>query len=92
MRLTRDYVTYMAQTLVQRLIEGEMIETETASAVTLKVHATMVEELSVEDRVNEEVREYLNKYADEMRRTGASYQEMFKKIKSELVRRKKVII
>ena len=92
MRLTRDYVTYMAQTLVQRLIEGEMIETETASAVTFKVHATMVEELSVEDRINEEVREYLNKYAEEMRRTGASYQEMFKKIKSELVRRKKVIL
>ena len=92
MRLTRAYVTYIAETLVQRLIEGEMIETETPSTVVLKVHATIVEELSVEDRINEEVREYLNKYAEEMRRTGASYQEMFKKIKSELVRRKKVII
>jgi hypothetical protein len=82
----------MAQTLVQRLVEGEMIETEATPIVSLKVQAAMTEELSVEDHINEEVREYLNKYAEEMRRTGASYQEMFKKIKSELVRRKKVII
>jgi capsid protein len=32
------------------------------------------------------------KYSDEIRRGGVSYQEMFKKIKSELVRREKVIL
>ena len=92
MRLTRDFVTYMAGAVVQRLIEGEMIETKSPGTVTLKVHQVMVEELSVEDRINEKVREYLNQYSDEMRRTGASYQEMFKRIKSELVRREKVIL
>ena len=92
MRLTREYVNHIAQSVVKRLIEGEMIETQTADMVRVKVEASLIEELSAEDRINDQVREYLNQYADEMRRTGASYQEMFKKIKAELVRREKVIL
>ena len=92
MRLTRDYVSYMVQTMVQRLIEGEMIETSAIPMVVLRVQGAIVEELTAEDRINEKVREYLNHYSEEMLRTGASYQEMFKKIKAELVRREKVIL
>src|ERR1039458_4332931 len=36
-------------------------------------------------RINDEVRIILETYADEMNRSGANYQEMFKKIKNELV-------
>ena len=92
MRLTREYVNHIARSVVRRLIEGEMIETRSADLVSAKVQSTLIEELSAEDRINDQVREYLNQYSEEMRRTGASYQEMFKKIKSELVRREKVIL
>ena len=92
MRLTREYVTYVARTIVQRLIEGEMIETTSSAMVSLKVESAITTELSIEDRINDKVREVLNQYSEEMVRTGASYQEMFKKIKAELVRREKVII
>ena len=92
MRLSREYVTYIAKTVVQRLIAGEMIETQAAQMVALKVQGAMVQELTAEDRINDKVREVLNQYSDEMRRTGASYQEMFKRIKAELVRREGVIL
>lgn len=92
MRLTREYVNHIARSVVRRLMEGEMIETRSADLVSAKVQSTLIEELSAEDRINDQVREYLNQYSEEMRRTGASYQEMFKKIKSELVRREKVIL
>lgn len=92
MRLQRDFVGYMARQLVEELRSREMIETATPQAVILCFHQTLLNELSVEDRINEKVREIINQYADEIRRTGASYQEMYKRIKSELVRKEKVIL
>jgi hypothetical protein len=52
----------------------------------------MAEEITIEDRLNEEVREILAKYSDEMKRTGVSYQEMFKKVKGQLARERKLIL
>ena len=56
------------------------------------VRARMVEEITVEDKVKEEVRNILTQYQDEMRRTGISYQDMFKKVKGQLARDKKLIL
>jgi hypothetical protein len=92
MLLSRDYVSYMAKEVVKRLVAAEMIETKAADLVTQHIRQTMAEELSIEDRLNEEVREILSQHADEMRRTGASYQEMYKKVKGELARQRKLIL
>lgn len=92
MRLHRDYVDYVAKALVQRLMAAGVIETHAVELVSEKIRQVILEELSVEDRINDKVREYMNQYADEIRRGGISYQEMFKRIKSELVRREKVIL
>jgi hypothetical protein len=92
MLLSRDFVSYMAKEVVKRLSATEMIETKAADLVTQHVRQTMAEELSVEDRLNEEVREILSQHSDEMRRTGVSYQEMYKKVKGELARQRKLIL
>jgi hypothetical protein len=82
----------MAAEVVKRLVAAQMIEVRAPEALTQRIRQTMLEELSVEDRLNEEVREILSQYADEMRRTGASYQEMYKKVKSQLARERKLIL
>jgi hypothetical protein len=92
MLLSKEYVGYLARHIVDRLIKAECIETEAKAAVVQKVEAAMVDELSVEDRINDEVRVILETYSDEMRRSGANYQEMFKKVKNELVRKYKAVI
>ena len=46
----------------------------------------LIEELSLEDRINEEVRVILDAYSEEMRKSGAQYAEMFKKVKTELAK------
>jgi capsid protein len=48
--------------------------------------------LSLEDRINDEVRVILEAYSEEMRKSGANYQEMFRKVKSELVRKYKAVL
>lgn len=92
MLLSRDYVGYMAGEVVKRLLAAKMIEAPSAATLTQRVRVAMQEEVSVEDRLNEEVREILIKHAEEMRRTGAQYQEMYKKVKGELARQRKLIL
>ncbi len=92
MLLARDYVSYMAKEVVKRLVAGEMIETKAPEAVAQSIRQAMAEELGIEDRLNEEVREILNQHSDEMKRTGVSYQEMYKKVKGELARQRRLIL
>ncbi len=89
---SRDYVGYMAKEVVKRLVAGKMIETKDAENLTQQVRQVMADEITIEDRLNEEVRELLSRYTDEMRRTGASYQEMYKKVKGQLARERKLIL
>jgi hypothetical protein len=92
MLLARGFVGYMATEVVKRLVEGELIETKSLESVTQRVRQCMAEELGVEDRLNEEVREILTQHQDEMRRTGVSYQEMYKKVKGQLARDRKLVL
>jgi hypothetical protein len=92
MLLSRDYVTYMSREVVKRLVAQEMVETQKPDELTQLVRQAMAEELGVEDRLNEEARTILDKYSEEMRRTGASYQEMFKKVKNQLAHERKLIL
>lgn len=92
MLLSRDFVGYMANEVVKRLVANKMIEAGNPAALTERIRQKMAEEIGVEERLNEEVREILNQHAEEMRRTGVSYQEMYKKVKGELARQRKLIL
>ena len=92
MLLSRDFVSYISTEVVKRLVAEEMIETKAPDAVAQRLRLCMQEELGVEDRLNEEVRQILLQHQDEMRRTGVSYQEMFKKVKAQLARERKLIL
>jgi hypothetical protein len=92
MLLSKEYVGYLAREVTKKLIAGKFIETKAAAAVTEKVHAAILDEFSLEDRINDEVRVILEAYSAEMQKTGANYQEMFRKVKNELVRKYKAVL
>ncbi len=92
MSLQKEYVHYLSRRVVDELIKREMIDTSEVTGLREKILAVMETELGLEDRINEEVREILKGYADEMRNTGVSYQDMFKVVKNKLVKDKKVVL
>ena len=92
MIFSKEYVGYLARELTKKLVAGEFIETADVKGVTDRIHAAMVEELTLEDRINDEVRAILEQYSDEMKNAGANYQEMFKKIKNELLKKYKAVL
>jgi hypothetical protein len=92
MIFSRDYIGYLARRTVKHLIEAKMITTSDLKATEERIHASLVEELALEDRINEEVRVILEAYSEEMRKSGAQYAEMFKKVKGELTRKYKAVL
>jgi len=68
-----------------------MLETPNPDFVAEKISEVISEELSAEDRLNDEVRDLLSQYSEYMRREGVSYQEMFRRIKNTLISQRKVI-
>lgn len=94
MLLNRDYVGHMASEVVKKLLQDQQVDIKEKDqeAVITRVRLRVLEEITIEDKVNEEVRNILTQYQDEMRRTGVSYQEMFKKVKGQIARDRKLIL
>jgi len=90
MLIAREFVAYLSRQIVSRLIPGT-IETNTPDLVAEKIATVISDELAVEDRLNDEVRDLLSQYSEYMRREGVSYQEMFRRIKNTLIQQRKVI-
>src|SRR5215467_8643683 len=90
MLLSREFIAYLSRQLVRRMTP-QIIETSSPEAAAEMIGLLIEEELQVEDRLNDEVRELLSQYSDYMRREGVSYQEMFRRIKNTLISQRKVI-
>ena len=92
MSVRKEFVRLLAAKIVDELLQQEMIAIPEGLDLTDTVYEVMEQETSLEDRINEEVRLVLNQYQDQMRASGASYQEMFKLIKNKLVKERKLVL
>jgi uncharacterized protein len=89
MLLGREFIGYLSRQLVTRL-SPTAFETSNPTLASGIIAQIIEEDLSTEDRLNEEVRELLEDYSAYMRRENISYQEMFRKIKNQLVAQRKL--
>lgn len=92
MHLPREYVAFMARQLLKRLTASGLVQYDQPAYVTEVVTQVMLDELSLEDRVNDEARKILEEHGDQMKQFGATYEEAFKAIKRQLVRERKIVL
>ena len=92
MGLRKEFVRLLSVKIADELIKQEMIEVPDGLNLPEQLFQVMDAEVNLEDRLNEEVRTMLNQYQDQMRQSGASYQEMFKLIKNKLVKERKLVL
>lgn len=90
MLLSREFIAYLSRQLVKRTTP-QIIETSSTESAAELISHLIEDELQVEDRLNDEVRDLLSQYSEYMRREGVSYQEMFRRIKNTLISQRKVI-
>lgn len=82
----------MAKEVLKRLTSEKLIQYDQEAYVQEVMTQVMLEELSVEDHINDEVRKILDSYDGQMQEMGVSYEEMFKKVKRQLVRDRNVVL
>lgn len=93
MRLSRERVRRVAEGLAGRLQQEGHIELvgNRKAFVDALMHA-ITEELSVEDRLNAEVRHMLKNYEKQIEQGQVDYQKMFLKVKQKLVQERGIIL
>jgi hypothetical protein len=90
MLLAKEFLGYLSRRLVQRLIPT-YLDSANPQGLAESISLLVTQELEIEDKLNDEVRDMLEQYSEQMRRDGVSYQEMFRKIKNTLVNQRKII-
>jgi uncharacterized protein len=90
MLLAREFIAYVSRELVTRLTPSSFETSNPAVAAEL-IAQVIEEDLSIEDKLNDEVRDLLEEYSEYMRRENVSYQEMFRRVKNQLLTQRKVI-
>ena len=92
MRLTADEIEFIARKIVKTLVSAGKLEVDSEPRIVELITHGIADELSVEDRLNEEVREVLMQHSSEIERSNMSYSDMFKMVKKKLAKEKGIIL
>jgi len=92
MRLTTDEIEFIARKIVKTLVAAGKLEVDSEARVVGAIAHIVTDEMMVEDRLNEEVRETLMQHASEMERSNVTYTEMFKMLKRKMAKEKGIIL
>ena len=92
MRLTPDEVQFLARKIVKTLLREKKIELDSETRIITALEKVITDELMVEDKLNEEVRDVLVQHSNEMQRSNITYTEMFKMVKKKLAKEKGIIL
>ena len=83
----------MAKHIAENLIKKELIEPNTpVNALIEETEKLLLDELMVEDRLNEEVRQFLKKYEKDIERGRLDYRKLFDMTKQKLVRERNIVL
>ncbi len=93
MRIPRSWVRPMAERIVRDLTGKGLIEPAVEMEELVRaVDEIILDELTVEDRLNEEVREILSKHSSEIEGKRLDYKRLFDMTKRKLVKERNIIL
>ena len=93
MKLSKERISHMAETMVTRLqAQGHLEVVGERRALVEALNRAITDELQVEDRLNAEIRALMKAYEAEIEKGHIDYQKMFTMIKSRLVKERGLIL
>lgn len=93
MRIPKTWVPTISQRIVDALMKKDFIEpTVPLEQLVAETEKLLLNELTVEDRLNEEVRQMLRKYENEINKGRMDYRKLFEMTKIKLVRERNIIL
>lgn len=93
MRIPKSWVPYIAENIVENLLKKDLIEPLVSKEeLVSEAEKLILDELMVEDRLNEEVREILKKYEAEIEKSKLDYRKLFEMTKQKLVKQRNIVL
>ncbi len=93
MRIPKSWVPVLAKEVMEELLRKESIKLNAPQEqVTGILEELILEELMVEDRLNDEVREILKKFDSEIEKGRLDYRRLFDMTKHKLVKERNIIL
>lgn len=92
MKLRKEMISYLAKRIVDGLTEKEYIEADDDFGVVEEISGIIVDDLSVEDELNTEVKAMLDKMEGEIDKANINYRKMFQMVKQKLARERGLIL
>lgn len=93
MRIPRTWVPIITKRIVDNLLSKELVKSEVPNDKLLtETEQLLLNELTVEDRLNEEVRELLKKHAYKIEKGHLDYRKLFELTKHKLVKERNLIL
>lgn len=93
MRIPKTWVPHIARRVVEKLVsEGFVQPNVSEEALGGAVEEMILDELMVEDRINEEVREILKQFESEIDKGRLDYRRLFDLTKQKIVRERNIIL
>jgi len=92
MRLKKEFVEKISKKIIESLINKDLIIWEsTPDKLELIINNIIIDDLMVEDRLNEEVKQLLDSRTEEYERSMMDYGRVFQLVKSKLARERGLI-
>lgn len=93
MRIPKSWVPVLANEIVNELLKKDMVRLQmTEDQLKAELGELILEELMIEDKINEEVREMLKKYDSEIEHGHLDYPKLFDMTKRKIVIERNLIL
>ncbi|MBE0460231.1 MAG: DUF507 family protein [Acidobacteriota bacterium] len=92
MRLNKNQIDHLAFMTVRNLIKEEKIIAENKNKLVEDLANIITEEFQREDKLDQEVREILNKHMEKIRKENIEYQTLFRMIKTKLAKERDIVL
>ena len=92
MRLNKNQIEHMVFVIVRNLLKEEKIIADDRNKLTESLMNLLTDEFQKEDKLDQEVREILNKHMEKIRSENIEYQTMFRMIKTKLAKERNIVL
>jgi hypothetical protein len=93
MRIPKGFIPVLAREIIDELLRKDQIELKSSrNQVLALVEELILEELMVEDRLNQEVREMLKQYDAEIEKGRLDFRRLFDMTKKKIVKDRNIIL
>ena len=92
MRLRKRQIESIVENIAEDLTREGSIKCQDIEYLRALIRKEITEDLMVEDRLNEEVRQILDEHSSQIRQGSIEYHKMFRLVKEKLARERKIIL